>query len=193
MFVDRKDPSVVTILNMTFPEYNGKNIQIHTQDNVCFFGTMWDGGTRYRYRIFDLKTSQVVSIPPEQFLQPDKLHRDSFSIPDEVVVVRKQDGYREHVELICKANTLVPMLPYKVELSETEKTVLYYTASLKSSYGGISNYRFYSANRETKITQTDWNTAKERLIVKGFLDKRGAITILGRNNVQRPNQMPSYR
>jgi hypothetical protein len=66
-------------------------------------------------------------------------------------------------------------------LTLPEKIVLVATSSLKSSYGGIPNFRFTQAKSETGITQADWDLAKESLTKKGFLNKAGAITTSGKN------------
>lgn len=65
-------------------------------------------------------------------------------------------------------------------LTEDEKIVIVFTQSLKSSYGGVSNYRFHEANRKYKITSDRWEAAKASLISKKLLNKAGAITQEGR-------------
>lgn len=181
MHVDRSDPTVRTIVERTFPEYNGKRISISPAETIAFYGTLWDGGTRYRYRLYDLASQRAVAVPPEEYLAPDAAHRDNFAIPPNIVVVRKQDGYREYVDLICLPGTLVPALPPPVDIADDERIVLRFTASYKSSYGGISNYRFHEANRTNGITAARWEAAKATLIGKGLLDKRGALTLAGKN------------
>jgi hypothetical protein len=81
-------------------------------------------------------------------------------------------------------SNLAKLLPKPVELTGHEQTVLSYTASLKSSYGGISNYRFHEAHQRTGIILAEWDAAKQSLISKRLLNKRGAITTQGRNALQ---------
>jgi hypothetical protein len=69
------------------------------------------------------------------------------------------------------------------ELTNNEKIVLYFTRSLKSSYAGISNYRFHEAHRQHNISLEDWNAAKESLIQKGLLAKNSSITVKGKNAI----------
>jgi len=71
----------------------------------------------------------------------------------------------------------------KASLSKDELIVLVATRSLKSSYAGISNYRFHSASGQLGITLDRWNAAKESCISKGLLNKAGAITTAGKNAV----------
>jgi len=78
-------------------------------------------------------------------------------------------------------SNLAKLLPKPAELTRHERTVLGYTARLKSSYGGISNYRFHEAHERTGITLAEWDAAKQSIIGKKLLNKRGAITTQGRN------------
>ena len=55
--------------------------------------------------------------------------------------------------------------------------------SYKSSYAGVSNYRYIEALRETGISAEDWERSKAECQQMGLLDKRGAITVEGRNVV----------
>lgn len=71
-------------------------------------------------------------------------------------------------------------LPPAQETTDDEMIVLVYTRSNKSSYNGISNYRFHEA-KETGITLERWNAAKESLIARKLLQKNGVITPDGRN------------
>ena len=85
------------------------------------------------------------------------------------------------ITIYLNQEDLAPLLPSKQEITEDEKIVLHYTKSLKSTYAGIKNYRFYEANREKGITLERWDRAKNNLISRELLNKRGAITDEGRN------------
>jgi hypothetical protein len=74
-------------------------------------------------------------------------------------------------------------LPQQVDLTDDEKICLEYTAHLKNSYGGETNIRFNRASREKGITVERWNNAKISLTEKGLLNKAGAVTQEGRNQV----------
>lgn len=77
------------------------------------------------------------------------------------------------------------LAPPSEELTRNEKIVLLATLSLKSSYGGIRNYRLHEAKRDTDITSLDYEAAKASLIERGYLNKAGAATIKGKNERSR--------
>ena len=68
-------------------------------------------------------------------------------------------------------------------MDRDQKIVLVATRSLKPSYAGVSNYRFREANRITGIEPEAWEAAKAALVASGHLNKRGAITPKGRNEI----------
>ncbi len=90
-------------------------------------------------------------------------------------------GKDHGITIYVNPENISKMLPPAEETPWEEKVVLSATRSLKSSYGGIKDYRFYEASRETGITKPEWDKAKESLINKGMLNKSGAITDKGRN------------
>jgi hypothetical protein len=67
------------------------------------------------------------------------------------------------------------------KLTRDQEIVLVATSTYKASYGGVSNFRFREATRQTGITESAWNSAKTSLIDSKHLNKRGAITPKGRN------------
>jgi hypothetical protein len=75
------------------------------------------------------------------------------------------------------------LLPAPVELTWAERTVLLATMSWKSSYAGVSNYRFVEAQRTCGITLPEWENAKQSLIARKLLNKAGAVTVDGRNAI----------
>jgi hypothetical protein len=108
-----------------------------------------------------------------------------FELPLGIIIVKHSIfmGKDSGITIFANESDLANMLPPKVELSKDEKTVLKYTASYKSSYAGIKNYRWHEANRDLGISLEEWEEAKEKLIEKKMLNKRGAITVSGRNAV----------
>jgi len=91
--------------------------------------------------------------------------------------------YSRGITIYANKEDIVPLLPEPQELTEDEITVLLYTRSLKSSYAGIKNYRFYEAHNRTGITSEQWEKAKENCIRKRLLRKNGSITPKGRNAI----------
>lgn len=78
------------------------------------------------------------------------------------------------------------MITSSVELTWEEKVVLTATRSLKSSYGGVKNFRYTEANHVTGITLKHWDEAKANLIERKLLNRAGAITNAGRNAIGDP-------
>jgi len=111
--------------------------------------------------------------------------RDLEALPPGIVIVKHSIfcGKDTGITIYANANELVPLLPAKAELTSHENTVLTFTRSYKSSYAGVSNYRFYEASRATGIKIDEWNAAKAALIERKLLNKAGAITPAGRNAV----------
>jgi hypothetical protein len=86
------------------------------------------------------------------------------------------------VTLYLNEDNITKLLPNNTEeLSLDCQIVLTATAMLKSSYAGVGNYRFVSANRDLKITAERWESAKSYLINNKYLNGAGAITDKGRN------------
>ena len=94
---------------------------------------------------------------------------------------------RECREIESVANVslapLCQLLEGETELTREQRIVLIATRSYKSSYAGVGNYRYIEAARETGISLADWERSKAECQQMGYLDKRGAITVDGRNVV----------
>lgn len=108
--------------------------------------------------------------------------------------------YEIHHSIYCGKDTgitilgtpddIINLIPDDVQLFEqslswAEKVVLCATRSYKSSYAGVSDYRYAEAHRMVKISKEEWERAKSELISKGLLNKAGAITSKGKNAVGR--------
>lgn len=183
------ESSVQKIISSTFPNQTCRKVQARIANTVRFSGTQWDSGCRDSYRIYELSTGKSVGIAEAPFLQKSALHDSDHEIPVGYLVVKYHQGRVNYFELIGPSENINPMLPAPTELSEDERIVLVATRSYKSSYGGQKNYRFYTARQKTGITQDRWEAAKEKLIKDKMLDKRGAITVSGRNAVESYNSL----
>lgn len=181
VYLNRSDPSVDKIIKASFPEFTGKSIEAIITDEVQFYGTQWSGGYRREYVVLSLETFRRVDIPEAPFLRPSELHQKAFVIPDKCVVVCLNRGPFKSLEIMGPASNITPQLEQTVQLTLDEKIVLCATRRYKSSYGGVSNYRFVEAKRSTGISEFEYNQAKQSLVSKGLLNKAGAITIDGRN------------
>lgn len=179
----RSDRTVDSIVRLAFPAYTGQKVQANITDTIQFYNTMWDGGSRRTYVYVDLACGRAVQVQQASFLQRDEFYEKQQPIPEGFVCVVHAECRSEHIEIHGPAANLSPLLPKTTELTDDEKTVLIATRSYKSSYAGISNYRFHEATSKTGITLERWEAAKAILITKGFLNKAGAITVDGKNAV----------
>jgi hypothetical protein len=77
------------------------------------------------------------------------------------------------------------LLPAPMDLTDHERIVLRATRAYKASYGGVDRYTMAWRDAQGKLfpSKAGWAVAKESLIAKGLLDKRGAITVAGRNAI----------
>lgn len=182
--LEMSDPTVKRLVNTAFPGYNGRMVWAEITDKIHFHSTNWDSGYHREYRIIRLADNQVVQLPDAPFLQPSKLHEESQPIPEGfIVVVHVNSGQRESVEIHARSEVVSPNLPAPIEVTDDERIVLIATRSLKSSYGGIKDFRFSEAQRSRGITRDRWDVAKASCIAKSLLNKAGAITPSGRNAV----------
>lgn len=102
--------------------------------------------------------------------------------PGVMVLKRSTMGCSQFFTLWCHPSDINQgLLPTKIDLTLAEKIVLQATCSLKNTYGGRTNIRFHEANEYTGISQRAWDAAVAALTAKGVLDKRGAVTVEGRN------------
>lgn len=183
-YLSHIDPLTKRIISTCYPKYTGRKVRISTNIPERL-DSYWDEGSIRYYSFYQLSTGKCQDVhsnhPFFEKNQPSVLK----SLPRDIIIVMHQIFCGKDMGITIYANQedLTPLLPsgYDSELTREEKIVLIATRSYKSSYAGVSNYRFYEANRQTGITSVQWETAKSNLINKGLLDKRGSITANGRN------------
>lgn len=180
---DRSDAFVDSIVRASFPSYTGKTVRIQASETVnC--ASYWDGGSRDYFVAVDLGTLRASAPAPTQsgFDRPVQ-GLDSVPVPVGGAIVEhsifcgKDMGVRIHVH----ADTLAGLLPPAVEVSRECRIVLAATQSLKSSYGGVSDFRYHKASKDTGITREVWDSAVVECQSHGWLNKAKAITNEGRN------------
>lgn len=178
---ERNDPIVKAILQNTFPNYKGRKISVVIADTFIP-DQSWSGGTRTLWKIFRLDgkvydPGRDYSSGPFNPIEAFKPHQ----IPDGCVVVQHTIFCGKDIGITILTKK-VDLLPKKVvELSDNENIVLIATRELKSSYAGISNYRFYEAKKYHKISKEEWEEAVALLQEKKLLAKNKSITPEGRN------------
>ncbi len=157
------------------PEYQGRKFSVELNTNVQHDGAYWDGGCRSVYIAVRLSTGETSSAHPGLSNPPQSggpQTSPEVEIPKGVVVVEHHQGYPNHVIIHARPDDYQPLLPPGPTLTEDEKTVL--------ATGG-SNLRFAEAQARTNITRPRWDKARNDLIARKLLDKRGVVTITGRN------------
>jgi hypothetical protein len=144
----------------------------------------WSGGSRDYYNVINMDNLKSVEIPQGGSGHGDVPYRVS-TLPHNIAVVKRTyfQGKDLGIKIFVNPENLSKMLPKQEDISWAEKVVLSATRSYKSSYGGVKDYRFQQALRDTGITKQEWEEAKQSLIQKKMLNKAGAITNGGRNAI----------
>jgi hypothetical protein len=183
--VERQDPIMKEVIANCFPSYHGKRIRLSTSV-PSRISQYWDGGSKRTYVFYQLGTKKAYAVEDNHpFFEKDK-PRDLNSLPSGVVLVEHSIFCGKDMGITIYANhdDLAPMLPDKTtELPFNLKAVLFYTKSLKNSYGGETDIRFRTANRAHGITRQEWMEAMKACIASGWLNRAGAITASGRNMI----------
>jgi len=164
-----------------------REYKVEVSETVRLSDNYWSDGTRYEYFGVDLSTGKVFDPKYSEYGNP-------FTHPEVPTVVLEPNSAIVRTGTFCgkKSKPVVYIHPYNAakllknensDLSREEKIVLVFTRSYKSSYAGISNYRFHEANERTGISLESWSSAKASCVAKKLLKKNGAITTDGRNAV----------
>ena len=180
-YIDRPDETLKRICSVAFPEWRGKKIKLDT-DIPSQLNSYWDGGSKDTYVFVELATMKTAHLSSNHpFFEKDK-PRDLNMLPIGMILVKHSIfcGKDAGITIYANAGDLVPLLPAKIELTDDENAVLYFTRVYKSSYAGIADYRFHEASWHG-ITKERWETAKMSCVSKGLLNKAGAITASGKN------------
>ncbi|MEY2703513.1 MAG: hypothetical protein RLY43_2152 [Bacteroidota bacterium] len=182
-------PDVKAIAQKAFPNYKGRKFSVSVVNHPVDVRSSWEGGSRTYFSFVNLNTKECFGVVPAQsaFDKPIQ-NADAVQLVSGLACVAHHIfcGKDCGIEIMIHPDNAPQLLTNQtVELTADEKTVLNYTG-YKSSYAGISNYRFVLAHRQTGISIDNWETAKASLIVKGLLNKAGAITIEGKNAKNNP-------
>lgn len=187
-YVTGKEPEVRAIVRAAFPDYRGNRFKINVTDQPVNIASYWEGGSRDYYAIVRLDSLQVADVPQQSaYDRPLPSQFKDMRIPDGIAIVQHSivRGQDRGITIHINPSNASKMLGsgQKDTLSRNERIVLTATRSLKSSYGGIKDYRYHEAARQTGITRPEWDAAKASLIKKRMLNSAGAITVDGRNAI----------
>lgn len=173
--------------------YTGRTFtaEVSAEATIPAHAGLWDGGSRDVYRLVEIATGRAVAFPGQASAPWDADRKETrFAIPAGFAVVRHSVfcGQDMGLRFTLRPEDAAPMLPAPVDLSAVERVVLIATRSYKASYGGQDRYDMAARDLRyrqgaTIPTRAEWDAAKVALIARGMLDKRGAITVKGRNAV----------
>lgn len=154
---------------------------------------MWSGGSRDSYRV--VRLSDGVSLAAsngDAAWRGEQVARE-IKLEPGICVVRHCQGLSDirNLTFFVHPADAAALLPGKVELSELEKLVLSATRSYKALYAGKDRYMMacddlrYGKRGMAVPTRVQWDETKAGLIVRGYLNRAGAITVTGRNAIGR--------
>lgn len=188
MYIDT--PEVKALALRCFPGYSGRTFKVEAFQGPKRLDSNWSGGSRDTFVLLNIGSDKSAHVPENgtpftmQFKELTELPLNCV-LAEHSIFCGKDMG----ITLYVHPDNLTALLPKPVELSREQRIVLKYTAMLKPSYNGISNYRFHTANRDTGIALEQWESAKAECVAKGLLNKAGAITGNGRNQIASPAQL----
>lgn len=173
---------VKEMAHKAFPSYSGRKFKLDNSGRPVNMTSHWDGGSRDYFVVLQLGSGQAKEIPQNGTMfdrvdVKDTVVPPGFVIIEHTIFCGKDLGITFHVD----PETALAFLPEPTTITNWERAVLRCTAAYKNSYAGISNNRFREAERETGITQAEWDEATETLKTAGLLNKAGAITNAGHN------------
>jgi hypothetical protein len=187
---------VAPMVRGTFPDYRGKKFQVIAAESVTLHDLNWSGGSRCQYRACTITGQPLGNADRFNQMAPWRNPAEGQTLPivpgacvvQHTLFCGQDLGLRIYVHP-CD---LTPLLPPVVDLSQLETAIIDATASFKSSYNGKDRYSmarpeswsrtpFHGYSHDTFPSREVWAAAVSGLIAKGFLDKRGALTIKGRN------------
>ena len=187
MKIYSNDPKLKEIALAGFPDYNGKKFSLSITDRPVDLKSYWDGGSRSYFAVVKLATMEVVEVPQNGHLQSKQVINntlfpcDGFAVVQNSIYRGKDMGVTVHIHPDNANKVAIEDLSDKI--TWPEKVVLSATRGLKSSYGGVKNYRFKEAQSITGITEEEYEKAKSDLIQRKLLNAAGAITPEGRNAI----------
>jgi hypothetical protein len=179
-----RTPEVDKLSRAAFPAYKGRTFKLDNSGAPVSVTSYWDGGSRNYYTMVDLATMRTKPVPQNGTpFDGGPIAPKGVTVPPGYVIAEHSIfcGKDHGVTFYVNPDTAIAFLPAQEELTATEKIVLTYTASLKNTYGGMTNIRFRRAHEEHGTTQADWTNASDALKSRKLLTKAGAITTAGRN------------
>ncbi|HQX31768.1 MAG TPA: hypothetical protein PLE71_17310 [Flavobacteriales bacterium] len=193
LHIEKPDPAILKIAQTI--GYTGRKYRVTIAESFNPNDNHWSGGTRtYQYAI-DRTTGQLVTLP-QRGTMFDPQAPNTVKIPNGMVIVEHRifSGTDLGLTFLIRkdeAQTLIGDQQQAPELDKVEQIVLTYTRGRKSSYNGQDRCAMAQNDLRNRFnspcqpfTREQWNTAKDRMIEAGYLNKAGAITVKGKNAVE---------
>lgn len=158
--------------------YSGNKIRARVSDTVTIGSSAWEDGSRSCYVAINLETGAASPVRDDRAWPENMKPLGKVEIPRGAVVVQsitfrgKDLGIVIHVRADDSAG-LLPA-PVSADLDDLDLIVLACTCSYKSGYR-----KEYAARNG--VSADRYETARENLIAAGYMTKRGAATISGKN------------
>lgn len=177
--------------------FGGKRFKAVITDCVTIpaYAGMWSGGARETWDLITLDGRKRLTNGDAAFhgLQPQQ----KIELVPGILIRRCYEsvGYSQLTFYIHPETATKLLPPPAPELTPFEREVLRATKCYKSYYAGKDRYQmsqdeilFEGSNGRNKVpqmTRQQWENAKELLISKKLLNKSGAITVAGRNAIEK--------
>lgn len=189
--VRKKD--VAAIVDATFPEYKGKKFKIKAANSITFSRLNWSNGAKDEYVACgfnkDKQTASYLPWPSTQYVEGNTQEL----YPGIAIVMHTRSGSQDlgltiymHPDNI-PTNLTVP----KLELTNLELLVLYYTKTHKCKYNGKDRYQMAREDVQAGVcklwvedhlpSRIDWLETVIKLQDKKLLNSKAAITVEGKN------------
>lgn len=186
MYVDRRQhPLVDKAIKACAPKYTGVQVYIVYGVRSTDMRSAWSDGHRTYFSIVRLTDLEHLTMPESHAVYSPKPELAKVEIPDGFVcVAHHYAGTKQYLTIYVPGEAGLLESGEKLELTEEQILVLAATASLKSSYGGVSDYRAHELWQKHRIRRTRTAEIRGQLQEMKLLDKRNAITIAGRNALE---------
>lgn len=177
IYVEKMDDLLRKIVSGCFPNYRGTKIKI-SDEVPKRLDSYWEGGSKYSFCFYQLDTGKTFDVHSNHPMFEPGQPRILDELPMNIALVKHTifQGHDLGITIYLNPKNITPYLEGPTEeLPFNEQIVLVATASYKSAF------RFEEVNRYFSMSRGEYEEAKQALIRKGMLDKRGAITPAGRN------------
>ncbi|MFM7009054.1 MAG: hypothetical protein ACKO0Z_06925 [Betaproteobacteria bacterium] len=161
-----------------------KYVEVCLTDSVTIGCQQWESGSRTQYHVASLDDSTMVKPvhdprPWPQNMAP--LGQTAIAPRCVVISTGTFSGKPATPYIYARPEDISPSLEApKVELPFKLRQIL----SAVATYNSVGRKRF---REDFRVSQTAWDSAIAELAAMGFCDKRGAITIEGRNAARQIN------